>query len=109
LLNDQAYAEMALALADRILSQSPSSDDETRIDYGIQLALARSGSSHEVSVLKELLDRERETLKKKETLVAARTKVPFSGMRLRTDNREELAAWFAVANTLLNLDETISQ
>ncbi len=31
LLNDPAYAEMALALADRILSESPSADDESRI------------------------------------------------------------------------------
>jgi hypothetical protein len=100
---------MALALADRILRESPSSDDESRIAYAIQLALARSGSTYEISLLKELLDSERETLKQKETLISERVKVPFRGMRLRTKDDDELAAWFAIANTLLNLDETMSQ
>jgi hypothetical protein len=109
LLNDPAYAEMALALADRILSESPSSDDESRIAYAIQLALARGATTYEISLLKDLLDSERATLQLNETLVSERVKVPFQGMKLRTKDRDELAAWFAVANTLINLDETMSQ
>jgi hypothetical protein len=30
-------------------------------------------------------------------------------MKLRSKDRQELAAWFAVANALLNLDETVNQ
>ncbi len=109
LLNDPAYAEMALALADRILSESPSTDDQSRLSFAMELTLARNASTYEISLLKNLLDRERETLRQDESLIEARTKLPFRGMKLRTKNREELAAWFAVANTLLNLDETMSQ
>ena len=109
LLNDPAYAEMALAMADRILLGSPSQDDESRIGYAVRLALAREASTYEISLLKDLLDSERRVLQRDETLVAARTKVPFKGMRLRTKDGNELAAWFAVANVLLNLDETMSQ
>ncbi len=109
LLNDPAYAEMALALADRILSESPSTDDQSRIAFAIELALARNGSTYEISLLQNLLDSERESLQQDKALIAARTKVPFRGMKLRTKDREELAAWFAVGNALLNLDETMSQ
>jgi hypothetical protein len=109
LLNDPAYAEMSLALADRVLSESPGQDDESRINHAIGLALARPGSSYEISLLKELLDREREAIEANAALVDERTMVPFPAMQLRTTERRELAAWFAIANTLLNLDETMSQ
>ena len=33
-------------------------------------------------------------------LVDQRTKVPFSGMKLKTKDKQELAAWFAVANDM---------
>jgi hypothetical protein len=109
LLNDPAYAEMALALADRILSESPSGDDQSRIGYAIQLALARTGTTYEISLLEELLNSERGTLRDQPALVAERTKAPFKAMRLKSKDKSELAAWFAVANALLNLDETMSQ
>lgn len=108
LLNDPAYAEMALALADRVLSESPSSDDRSRIAYAIEVSLARPATEYEIDVLRQLLDSERETLRENTALVAERVKVPFRGMRLRTKDQAELAAWFAVANALLNLDETMS-
>jgi len=109
LLNDPAYAEMSLALADRVLSESPSSDDRSRLEYAIELALARPATSYELDVLGQLLESERETLEQNESLIAERVKVPFSGMQLRTKQDAELAVWFAIANTLLNLDETMSQ
>lgn len=109
LLNDPAYAEMALALADRVLSEAPAATDESRIDYAIRLALARTGEPHEIEVLKKLLAGERETLAGDEKMVAARTKPGFAGMKLRTKDKAQLAAWFAVANALLNLDETMTQ
>ena len=109
LLNDPAYAEMSLALADRIVSESPSSDDESRIAYGMRLAVARGPSSVETAILAELLASERDLLIKNPALVDERTRVPFDAMPIRSRDRGELAAWFAVANALLNLDETISQ
>ena len=108
LLNDPAYVEMALALADRIVSQSPSSDDGQRIEFAMQLAVARRPSPREKQVLQRLLDRERETLNAKPALIKSRTERPFPAMPLRSDDQQELAAWIAIANTLLNLDETMS-
>ena len=42
LLNDPAYVEMALAFADRVLSESPSTDDRSRLQYAMKLAVARA-------------------------------------------------------------------
>lgn len=109
LLNDPAYAEMALAMSDRVLSESASSDDRSRIEYAFQLAVSRQPNESEISTLQNLLEQERETLQADPKLVALRTKAPFKNMRLRTSDKRELAAWFAIANVLLNLDETISQ
>lgn len=109
LLNDPAYAEMSLALADRIVSESPSSDDEARIEYAVRLAVSREPSNAETAILAELLASERDLLNENPALVDERTRVPFDAMPIRSRDRRELAAWFAVANALLNLDETISQ
>lgn len=109
LLNDPAYAEMALAMADRILQDSNSETDEGRLSYGFQLAVARTPSEEELQVLSRLVQTERTTVAADESLVKARTMTPFDGMKVRSKNQEELAAWFAVANALLNLDETMNQ
>jgi len=109
LLNDPAYAEMSLALADRILAESPADDDQTRIDYGFRLTVARPASTYEISVVQRLLEDERTRLKKTPPLAEQRTQPPIDAMKLQSNDRVELAAWFAVANALLNLDETVSQ
>jgi hypothetical protein len=109
LLNDPAYAEMALAMADRILSQSPQKDDAGRIENAIRLALARAATDEEIRLLQELLEHERAEIKDNNAIIDARTKTPFAEMKLKSTDKAELAAWFAIANVLLNLDETISQ
>jgi hypothetical protein len=109
LLNDPAYAEMALAYADRILDESEDRTDEGRLRYAFRLAVSRSARATEIEVLKKLLDDERKWLARHENMVKARVRVPFAGMQLKTADQQELAAWFAVANALLNLDETMSQ
>jgi hypothetical protein len=109
LLNDPAYVEMALALADRVLAESPADSDEVRLNYAIQLALARNATSREIEILKDLLATERKVVASDPQVVKSRTKVPFDGMTLRTKDTTELAAWFAITNTLLNLDETMTQ
>ena len=100
---------MSLALADRILSESPSSDDEARIEFGMELAVARRPSPKETTILKHLLESERAALTADRSLVEARTRLPFDAMPLRSEAQQELAAWFAVANALMNLDETMNQ
>ncbi|MAI74529.1 MAG: hypothetical protein CMM01_27035 [Rhodopirellula sp.] len=109
LLNDPAYIEMALALADRVISESPSSDDRERLRYAIRLAVSRDAEEHEIGILMSLLSRERDDLKSKPQLVKARTTVSVPALELRTTDMQELAAWLAVANAILNLDETMNQ
>ncbi len=109
LLNDPAYAEIAMALADRILSESPEETDTGRIAHGFRLAVSREASTYEISLLKGLLDEERSLIAADKQIAAARTKLPYKGLDLKTTDKQELAAWFAVANALLNLDETMTQ
>ena len=109
LLNDPAYAEMSLAMADRILQESGAKSDEGRLSYGFQLAVSRTPTKEELQVLLQLLQSERATVSADESLVKARTKTPFEGMKVHSKDQAELAAWFAVANALLNLDETMNQ
>lgn len=109
LLNDPAYVEMALAFADRVISESPSTDDRSRMQYAVNLVIARDAVDHELQVLLGLLANERNGLADQPELVKARTSVAVASMKLRSKDRQELAAWFAVANALLNLDETVNQ
>ncbi|MBL6724863.1 MAG: PSD1 domain-containing protein [Rubripirellula sp.] len=109
LLNDPAYLEMALGLADRIVSESPSSDDDQRIAFGFQLALSRSPSNKEVEIVKSLLENERSKIQQQPLLAEDRIREPARVVQVRSTNRQELAAWLSVANTLLNLDETMTR
>ena len=109
LLNDPAYVEMALAFADRIISESPSSDDGERIKYAFQIAIARTPSNDELSIVSSLLAQERNRLKDQPALIKERIQGPSSVIKLRSSESAELAAWMSVANALLNLDETMSR
>lgn len=107
LLNDPAYAEMSLAFADRILCECATASDESRIEYAFRLAVSRSPSSLETTILQNLLDQERKQLNKE--TIEARCKPPFTDFVIRHADRAELAAWYSVANAILNLDETQNQ
>ncbi len=109
LLNDPAYAEMSLAMADRVLYDTPNQNDRQRLTYAMRLAIAREPNDREISILQRLLQQERQRVDDDAILVQQRTSVPVDSMKLRSDNRSELAAWFAVTNAILNLDETINR
>ena len=109
LLNDPAYTEMALAMADRILQHDDSTTDEARMRYAVKLAVAREPNAFELQVLLDLLESERAVMAANPKPILARTKTPFVGMKIRSTDRQELAAWLAVTNALLNLDETMNQ
>ncbi len=106
LLNDPAYAEMSLALADRVLCESPGATDEERLDYALRLAVARRATPREIGLLKTLLAREREALRAIQIPWSRGTRSPV--VRTQASDKLELAAWFAVANVILNLDETVT-
>ena len=109
LLNDRAYGEMALAFTDRVLSESSDHTDVQRIHKAMTLAVARRPTVQEVAILQELLDQERIRLAHDPQQINARMNMRAPEMTFRYDDPAEIAAWFAVANTILNLDETMTQ
>jgi hypothetical protein len=109
LLNDPAYAEIALAFADRVLSQCDDQSDDARLRFAFKIAISRSPTAREIDILRQLLRDERQTLAADTTLAAQRTKRPYAGLTIKSNDVPELAAWFAVTNALLNLDETMTQ
>jgi hypothetical protein len=109
LLNDPAFVEMTLALAGRILAAPGASTDEARAEYGFRLCLSRPPTDAERAALAEAYRRERdrfarEPLLARELIAAVKRWQPPQG-----SDPVALAAWFSVANVLLNLDETITK
>ena len=108
LLNDPAYVEMALALADRILARERASDEQ-RINYAFQLVLSRDATREETKRIYELL-------KNRLTHFTANPKAanevlsnPAFVYDPQHDHKPRLAAWLYLANALLNLDETMTK
>jgi mono/diheme cytochrome c family protein len=109
LLNDPAYVEMALALANRIMNDHDAMSVEDRVRYGIRMCLAREAKKAEVDELAKVFASELELFSKdaatvKELMNSSNRWKPAKGV-----NQAELAAWFTVANILLNLDETVTK
>jgi len=109
LLNDQAYVEMALGFAASIIQEKGSAGDGDAIRMAFSRTLSRKPTGKEVSVLRELLQKERNRLqanpKDAKDLVRSAAALKLSpGL-----SEVELASWFFVANALLNLDETITK
>jgi hypothetical protein len=109
LLNDEAFVEMALGLAQRVLHERPQENADERLRYAFRLAVAREPSPQELGALRDLLDAQsRRIVKDKEA-----PEVLLAGVRSFTPapdvDRNELAAWYFVANAILNLDETITR
>ncbi|MEJ7637997.1 MAG: PSD1 and planctomycete cytochrome C domain-containing protein [Singulisphaera sp.] len=106
LMNDPVYVEAAWALASRIVTEGRGSDPSGRAEYGFRICLARHPRPHEAEILADVYRRERARLRSDpsaaEKLVGKVT-IPEGS------DAEELAAWFFVANVLLNLDETITR
>ena len=106
LLNDPVYVEAAGALAVRVLTELPDANVAERINAMFRQCLCRAPSALEQSTLRRLYDEQlqdaRSDPKATQALVASLQLPPGVA-------REELAAWFAVATTLLNLDETITK
>jgi hypothetical protein len=106
LLNDPAYVEMALGLARRLASELPDASDRERIEHGFRLAVSRAPASDDVQHLVGVLDQQRRRF---EGDPQAASELVAGGERTESVSAAELAAWFHVANVLLNLDETISK
>ncbi|MDG2124571.1 MAG: DUF1553 domain-containing protein, partial [Verrucomicrobiales bacterium] len=97
LLNDPAYTEIAVALADRALTEQPS-DPVARI---FQLVLNRLPSTHERSVLASLPGPPDNPTR----LIASASPV----YQPKTTDTALLASHFHIAQAILNLDEAITK
>jgi hypothetical protein len=109
LLNDEAYIEAAKAFA-LAIANAPAASVEDRVIFAFQRSLSRSPSSEELTVVRELYEQELQRLKAApgESSKIIGTFQPTSQSKSSVEPNS-WAAWFCVANVLLNLDETISK
>jgi len=103
MLNDTTFVEAARVFAERILMKG-GSDLESRIDFAMKTAVARSPSPTEYAILKALLvDMIDHYLAKPDDA----RKIIVAGEWPISENLDPvtLAAWTSVAQAILNLDE----
>jgi hypothetical protein len=106
LLNDPTFVEAARGLAERAVLAS--ADDDERIVFLWRQAVSRQPDATEQSLLEQQLARRREGFAANpdaaEALLGVGIAPPASDV-----SREELAAWTAVARSVLNLQEAIAR
>jgi mono/diheme cytochrome c family protein len=107
LLNDVQHVEAARGLAERMLA-SPHDDADGRLTFAFRTALARAPDADELAILREGLKRHQQRYAADKAsagkLVRTGESKPAAGL-----DDAELAAYTLIANTILNLDETISR
>lgn len=96
LLNDPVFVDAAVAMAERIQQEKPTSDLQAQLRYAFRLALARPPKSDEIQPLCDLWYAEFHEAKQA-------TDPPA------TERTASNKAWFAVTQAILNLDETITK
>ena len=106
-LNEKGFVEAARVLAQRILLEGGSTMDH-RLTYAFKTVLARPPTSAERKIMAgihgDMLASYQRNLKSAVDLIS-------TGEAHRVDNVNELqlVAWTAVANVMLNLDETVTK
>ena len=103
-LNDPVYIEAAQALARRMVAAGASAEEKVRA--GFRLTLTRTPSDTEMQRLVALHDTVLATYRQDEKKAVEMATNPIGPVPKGADVAD-LAAWTAVANTLLNLDETV--
>jgi hypothetical protein len=107
LMNDPAFVEAARGLAQRVLTEEPV-DVSRRLARAFRHTLGRAPKPDEVAVLQKTYDQQLETFRADPKSAEALLKVGESKPPEKT-GMPELAAMTAVANVLLNLNETITK
>jgi hypothetical protein len=107
LLNDPIQVECARVLGQRILREGGATPED-RLDFAFRLCTARSPRPEEKRILLGLY--ERQLIRFRENRAAALRLVSVGESARPADlDVSELAAWTAVGNVLLNLDETVTR
>jgi hypothetical protein len=108
LMNDPVFVEAARGLAQRTLTEcGGGADVGKRLDHMWRLALARPIEPPQREILERTFVRQMDKYAKDKGAAESLTKVGDLP-RLTNVDVAELAAWTAVANVVLNLNETIS-
>ncbi len=107
LMNDPVFVEAARAMAQRILSHPTVLDQGQRLELAWRLALARKPLPQEIAILTRTLGQQLSTYKVDPAAAKALASVGDLEKPAAIDD-VELAAWTALCNVLLNLNETIS-
>jgi hypothetical protein len=107
LLNDTVYVEAARVMAERVMREG-GADAKARIAYGFRLCTAREPTEKETAVLLRVYER---AMAKYKADGAAAEKLLATGEAPRAKDLDvaEHAAWTALCNVLLNLDETVTR
>ncbi|MCB9952872.1 MAG: DUF1553 domain-containing protein [Planctomycetaceae bacterium] len=101
-LNDPVYIEAAQSLARKIAQHPGDASEQAR--FGIETCLVRSADDAEVEQLVQLFNLAREHFASREAEAKQLATVPL-GNPPEGLSVTDLAAWTAVSNVLLNLDE----
>ena len=101
LLNDPVYVDAAKGLVLRVLREKPDSSLAHQLEHAFRIVVARLPNQRERDTLQRLFESE---------LLAKLNEASLGNPTEKTDAEQaKSAAWFAVASTLLNLDETITK
>jgi len=107
LMNDPAYIEAARGLAQRVMKEE-TGDAADKIRYAFRLTVGRNPQKSEVAVLEKIYREQLINFTNDKKSAEALVKVGESPSPKDADV-SELAAWTAIGNILLNLDETITK
>jgi hypothetical protein len=106
LMNDPQIVEASRAFAQRMIAEGK--DAESRIAFGFRLATSRKITKDESKVLLDVFRQQLADYQKNKD--AAEKLLSVGAFKAKPEmDRAELAAWTMVANTILNLDETITK
>ena len=106
-LNDPGFVEAAQALARRVVLHLPNAKtDMERLQVAFELCTSREATLRELRPLGKLLDQARSELKENPEAAMKLATEPLGKLPESADP-VELAAWTAVCNVLLNLDEVL--
>lgn len=107
LLNHPVYTEAARALGKAMVSHSEEIDE--RLAFGLRKCVARQPTDQELTILRQLFLNSLESFRQDESAARAWSGSPATTTSEGPWDLPELAAWTLVANSLLNLDETITR
>ena len=106
-MNDPQFVEASRVLGQRVLTDGPKTLD-ARLAYAFRLVTARRPTKEELAVLREMHGEQIAHYRAKPQAAAKLVAVGNFAKSKALDVTEH-AAWTAIANALLNLDETITR